>query len=97
MVVAYDDETGGFVIDPDFCDCGEPLADTGCDAPGCSGRSCVECGTGCDIEFAPDDGRCARRLAEESDEEYEARIDRERSAFGLSPVRDLPSHQGGAA
>lgn len=87
MPVYYDDTESTYAISPDNCgDCGEPLYDTGCDAPGCSARCCMSCGTGCDIELDPDKGRCATALDEESDSEYEARVDRERAAFGLPPV-----------
>jgi hypothetical protein len=86
MPVRYDTDDG-FTIDSETCeDCGSPLYDTGCDARGCNGFCCMECGTGCDIEFAPEDGRCATALAEESDEDYDARVNAERAAFGLSPV-----------
>ena len=59
------------------------LYDTGCDAPGCRGYVCYGCGTGCDIEADPEHGQCATALAAESDEDYDARIDAERAAFGL--------------
>lgn len=98
MAIGYDDESGGIAFIPNNCeDCGEPLYDTSCDAAGCSGRACVDCGTGCDIEFAPEDGRCATSLAEEGDDEYDARLDRERAFFGLPPVAEMPSQQGGAS
>ena len=89
MVVYYDGIIDAFVIESDDCgDCHQPLYDTGCDAPSCNGRCCMDCGTGCDIEFvtAEQGGRCASALAEESDEEFGARINRERAAFGLSPA-----------
>lgn len=86
MVVHFDDNTGLIVISDDYCDEGHQLYDTGCGAPGCNARCCMDCGTGCDIEFAPTDGECARATAAESDEDYEARVNRERSAFGLSPI-----------
>lgn len=84
MPVMYDPATG-FIIAPNHCeDCGEPLYDTGCDAPGCRGFSCPDCGTGCDRDFP--DGRCASALKSESGEEYTARINAERAAFGLKPL-----------
>jgi hypothetical protein len=87
MAVIYDEESGGLAIVPDECpDCGQPWYDTGCAAPGCLGYCCMDCGTGCDIEFDPDAGRCANAIAEEGDEEAEARVNRERAAFGLSPL-----------
>jgi anaerobic selenocysteine-containing dehydrogenase len=88
MAVYYDAEAEGFAIAPDDCEgCGEPLYDTGCDAPGCLGRCCMQCGTGCDIEFVPEDGRCATALDDEGDEEYADRINAERAAFGLPALR----------
>ncbi|MDT0381397.1 DUF6011 domain-containing protein [Streptomyces sp. DSM 42041] len=39
-------------------DCGEPAYFSGCDADGCNGYGCQDCGSGCDLDFA-DDGRCA--------------------------------------
>lgn len=85
MPVMYHPDDG-FTIAPDHCeDCGEPLHDTGCDAPGCHGFSCPDCGTGCDRDIDPD-GQCASALGDESDEEYTARINAERAAFGLRPL-----------
>lgn len=85
MVVYYDDEAGEIAIMSDYCDdCEEPLYDTGCDAPGCTGRCCMDCGTGCDLEMMGDEGRCARAIAAESDEDRGARVNAERAAFGLS-------------
>lgn len=42
-------------------DCGEPAYDSGCEADGCNGWGCQDCGTGCDLDFldAEDGGRCA--------------------------------------
>ena len=85
MPVQYDAEAG-FVIVPETCECGSDRYDTGCDAPDCDGWCCFDCGTGCDIDAAPADGRCARALAEESDEDYTGRINGERAAFGLRPL-----------
>lgn len=87
MIVRYDDAAAGFVIESDYCqDCGGPLYDTGCDAPGCNARCCQECCTGCDIEWldADEGGYCAIALARESGEDRAERINRERAAFGLS-------------
>ena len=88
MPVYFDTEANAFdVFDENHCpDCEEPLYDTGCDAPGCRGFECTNCGWGCDSETAPEDGRCARARAEESGEDYEERINAERAAFGLPPV-----------
>lgn len=91
MTIRYDTDAGSFAFLPAKCqDCGGPLYDTGCEARGCDARLCPECGTGCDIEIEPDTGRCATALAEESDEDYTARINGERAAFGLSPVVGSP-------
>jgi len=91
MPVWYDSTSEQFAVSPDTCeDCGAPLYDTGCDAAGCPAWCCMECGTGCDIELMPEDGRCATALAGEDDDAYTARINAERAAFGLSPL------QGGA-
>lgn len=42
-------------------DCGEPAYDSGCEADGCNGWGCQDCGTGCDLDFldADNGGRCA--------------------------------------
>lgn len=88
MVVYFDDTAGQIKIGEDYCDEGHPLYDTGCGASGCNARCCMECGTGCDIEFAPTDGECALATAGESDEDYNARVNRERAAFGLSPITE---------
>lgn len=89
MPVYYDGTVSVLAVSPDECgDCGEPLYDTGCDAPGCSARCCLSCGTGCDIELHPEVGLCASALADESDAEYDTRVDRERAAFGLRPLGD---------
>ena len=88
MPVMYDTGSERFFIESGHCEyCHEPMYDTGCDAPGCTGYQCRECGAGCDIEVAPEDGRCAQALAEESGEEYTERVNAERAAFGLSPVQ----------
>ena len=85
MPVYYNDESGQLDVTSETCSCGNPMYDTGCDAPGCPGYRCDNCGTGCDVDL-DDSGRCATALAEESDEDYAARVDRERAAFGLSPL-----------
>ncbi|AHH98244.1 hypothetical protein KALB_4882 [Kutzneria albida DSM 43870] len=75
-----------FAIYPDNCkDCGGPFYDTACDAPGCVGRACLSCGVGCDWELA--EGSCRQSVAGESNEDRVARVNAERAAFGLSPVR----------
>jgi hypothetical protein len=85
--VMWDDQDAALVIVSEDCpDCGEGLYDTGCDAPGCAGFCCMDCGTGCDMEFNPENGACVRALDDESEDERAERIDRERAAFGLSPV-----------
>ena len=92
MPVYYDTQGGSFAVASEHCsECEEPLYDTGCDAPGCLGYRCGNCGTGCDIDIAPEDGTCARALAEEGDEDYTARVNAERVAFGLSPVAPDPA------
>lgn len=42
-------------------DCDQPAYDSGCEADGCNGWGCPDCGTGCDLDFvsAEDGGRCA--------------------------------------
>jgi hypothetical protein len=85
MPIIYDEESGGLTVASETCECGEPLNDTGCDAPGCNGYRCSDCGTGCDLDF-DDTGRCWTAMASESGEDYSARVDAERAAFGLSPV-----------
>jgi hypothetical protein len=90
MPIVYDEESGDLAVASDHCgDCGQPLYDTGCDALGCNGYCCFNCGTGCDIDLA-DDGRCATALAEESDEDYTDRVNAERAAWGLSPIQSSP-------
>jgi hypothetical protein len=84
MPVYYDENLGELAIGSETCECGEPLCDTGCDAPCCAGYRCIDCGTGCDLDL-DDTGRCATALAEESDEDHDARVNAERAAFGLSP------------
>lgn len=92
MSIRFDSIADSFVIDSDTCgNCGEPLYDTGCAAPGCTATCCMDCGIGCDIEVDNLDGACARALAEESEEDQAERIDRERAAFGLPPVSALPA------
>jgi len=88
MPIIYDEESGGFALQSEFCeDCTQPLYDTGCDAPSsCGGYCCLNCGTGCDIEFDREHGRCATALAGESDEDYTERVNAGRAEFGLSPL-----------
>lgn len=45
---------------------------SGCEADGCNGYGCPDCGTGCDLDFvdAEDGGRCASSLDEEDDEPW---------------------------
>lgn len=82
MPITYNQDEG-FTIVPEYCpDCEEPRYDTGCDAPGCDGFRCDNCSTGCDRDL-DGNGRCASALEGESDEDYAARINRERAAFGL--------------
>ena len=89
MPIYYDEGAGMLAIGSENCgDCGEPLYDTGCDAPGCRGYCCMDCGTGCDIETSPAHGSCIAALTGESDEDYDARVNAERAAFGLPPVSE---------
>jgi len=45
---------------------------SGCEAPGCNGYGCPDCGTGCDLDFLDDDeSRCAQAIAEDEDEDDE--------------------------
>ena len=88
MPVYYDTEAESFAVASETCgECGEPMYDTGCDAPGCLGYFCTVCGTGCDIEIDREHGTCAQAIAAEPDEDHDARVDAERGAFGLSPLR----------
>ncbi|ACU71906.1 hypothetical protein Caci_2997 [Catenulispora acidiphila DSM 44928] len=87
MPIGYDHETSGLAFIADTCeDCGEPLYFSGCDAPGCTGFGCQDCGTGCDLDFMGDDGTCAQAIAEEDQEDHDERINAERAVFGLSPI-----------
>lgn len=84
MPISYDTESGDFKVSPEYCtDCEEPRYDTGCDARGCDGWRCNNCGTGCDVDI-DDEGRCATALAAEPDEDYDERVNAERAALGLS-------------
>lgn len=50
--------------------CGQDAYDSGCEAPGCNGYGCPDCGTGCDIDFLDDDeSQCAQAIAEAGDED----------------------------
>ena len=91
MPVRYDYDDGFTIVSETCEDCGQPLYDTGCDAPRCNGFCCMDCGTGCDIEFDRENGRCATALAGESDEDYTVRVNAERAAFGLSPIAPEPA------
>jgi hypothetical protein len=94
MPIIYDEESGGLAVASETCaDCGAPLYDTGCDAPGCNGYCCMNCGTGCDIDIDGDSGRCSAALSAESDEDYDARVNAERAAFGLSPVAPVAGEE----
>lgn len=85
MTVRYDTGLHTFVIDSEYCQyCGEGLYDAGCDAPGCNGLGCQDCGSGCDLDFLPD-GRCATAIAEEDPADRAARFEEERAAFGFPP------------
>jgi hypothetical protein len=53
-------------------DCEQDAYFSGCDAPGCNGYGCPDCGTGCDLDFLDDDeSQCAQALAELDDEDEE--------------------------
>lgn len=93
MPVMWDDEQQRFVVfNPVHCD--TDMYDTSCDAPGCTGFECTECGAGCDIERDPEMGLCAKRIARESPEDAAARRARERTAWGLSPEPAGPLEEG---
>ena len=95
--IDYQYQDGGFVRVPDDCpDCGEPLYDSGCDAPGCLGRGCQGCGWGCDLDFAGDLSDCAAAIEAESPDVRDARVDAERAAYGLPPVSDTTENTGAA-
>ncbi|WP_230536427.1 hypothetical protein [Streptomyces sp. OUCMDZ-3434] len=50
--------------------CGQDAYFSGCEAPGCNGYGCPDCGTGCDIDFLDDeDSSCAQVIAEEAEED----------------------------
>lgn len=52
-------------------ECGEPAYFSGCDADGCNGYACQDCGLGCDLDFvdAEGGGRCAQSLEDDEDED----------------------------
>lgn len=77
----------GFYIQSPTCECGGPLEETGCDAPGCRALACEDCGTGCDRGFPG--SRCDEAAEQESDEDYTARVNAERAAFGLRPLSEM--------
>jgi hypothetical protein len=94
MSIYYDDETEAFGIAAGHCplcydgeqDLCTARNDTGCDAPGCNGYVYDCCGTGCDRGLPG--SRCQAAAEAESDEDHEDRINRERAAFGLSPISE---------
>lgn len=90
MVVRYDTDTDAWVVDSEECPhCEEALYHSGCDAPGCNGLACQDCGTGCDLDFAPeDDSRCAAAIADEDPADRLERHNKERAALGLEPEAD---------
>lgn len=85
MSIRFDSTAGDFVLDNETHDCGRPMYDTGCPAPGCSGWGCTDCGEGCAYGLV-EDSPCAQALAAESETERAERINTERAAFGLSPL-----------
>lgn len=50
-------------------DCEQDAYFSGCDADGCNGYGCPDCGTGCDLDFVDIDegGRCATARDAEDD------------------------------
>lgn len=87
MPIGYDFTTGGLAFISDECpDCGDTMYGTGCDAPGCDNFTCPSCGYGCNWESAGEDGTCGQAADEETQEEYDGRINAERAVFGLGPV-----------
>jgi hypothetical protein len=43
--------------------CDSAMEWTACHAPFCRGYRCLNCGAGCDLNEAPDDGACVTALA----------------------------------
>jgi hypothetical protein len=88
LTVYFDTAANEFVIAGDTCpDCDEDLYQSGCTAPGCNGLACENCGTGCDIDFLPDDeSRCAAAIAAEPEDDRRTRLNAERAASGLPPI-----------
>lgn len=88
MSIYYDYTREEFGTSPDQCpDCGPDgdwRYDTSCAAPGCSGAQYGCCGRGCDTGLPG--SRCDAAAEAESVEDRDARIDRERAAFGLAPL-----------
>ncbi len=83
--IYYDEDAGALALGSTTCpDCDAPMYDTGCDAPGCRGWQCADCGTGCDQGYPG--SRCDAAIAGEGDEEYAARVNAGRAAFGLGPA-----------
>jgi hypothetical protein len=47
--------------------CGGDYYDSGCEAPGCTGYACPDCGAGCDLDFLDAaESKCAQATAEEA-------------------------------
>jgi hypothetical protein len=89
MTVYFDSTTDALAVAADNCGtCGQSLYQSGCTARGCNGLGCEDCGLGCDLDFvsAAEGGRCATALAQEPEQDREARINAERAKFGLSPT-----------
>lgn len=53
-------------------DCEQDAYFSGCDAPGCNGWGCPDCGSGCDLDFLDDDeSRCAQAATEADQDDEE--------------------------
>lgn len=53
-------------------DCEQDAYFSGCEAPGCNGYGCPDCGTGCDLDFLDDDeSTCAQAIADDDEENEE--------------------------
>ncbi|GAA1431675.1 hypothetical protein GCM10009601_51150 [Streptomyces thermospinosisporus] len=75
VVASVLDPTSDHVVpDERGCpDCEQPAYFSGCDAPGCNGWGCQNCGSGCDLDFCDEDeSRCAQAIAERDEDDEEA-------------------------
>lgn len=86
--VMWDDDSRTFFVFDERC-CGIYMYDTGCDAIGCTGYVCEQCGKGCTDLADPERGDCAMARRGESAEDHLARVNRQREGFGLRPIDQL--------